>query len=562
VHQVSHIHHIWRWDPSRFLTNLSFAASYQWFGLDVKGYHLINILLHILVSLLVFFLGRLTYPYLDVNPHAKEQGRLFAGAAALIFLTHPVQTSAVTYIVQRSEILIAFFYLAALCLYILYRNTGRIIFYCLSLGAVIFGVFCKPSMVTLPIALILYEWCFLQERGKGKDVALRILPYFLIVLLIPVLLIFTLHQSWDLSLLLSVTKETPNIARHHYLLTQLNVIMTFLRLLFIPVQQNLDYDYPLATSLFQLPTILSSIGILILLGTAVFFWRRQRIVAFAIFWFFLTLSITSSIFPLEDLIFEHRLYLPMVAFAFLIPLLIFSKISYKKAGGIFMALIIVVLSIFSLQRNRLWADGVKFMEDVAKKSPNKARVHNMLGSQYFRIGNMGKALASYSRAIEIKKDYPRALNNRGNIYLHQMNLEEALTDFNEVVRIQPDFAMAYSNRGLISLLRHQYETASADFDKAIELCPGCHEPFYYRGNLHSQQGRYEAAVSDYSETIQRNPYLTDAYLNRGMVYFYYQRAYEKALLDFEKVLDIDFQYKNAVFLRNLTLQAIQSDQEK
>ncbi|MDP2167140.1 MAG: hypothetical protein Q8J64_02275, partial [Thermodesulfovibrionales bacterium] len=316
----------------RYVGYLTFALNFKIHGLDVRGYHVVNILIHIINSLLVYFLVLLTFrtPYLNnplfLNnppspPLAKgglSEGNLIALFSALLFVSHPIQTEAVTYIFQRLASLCAFFYLLSLLLYIKSRLTEkntRYAFYALSLLSAVLAMKTKENAFTLPLVITLYEFFFF--KGSIKSRALRLVPILLTMLIIPLSLIGIDKPVGEIiSGIGTATEGYQGISRWDYFLTQFRVIVTYIRLLFLPINQNIDYDYPVFHSFFDLGVLLSFFFLLSVFGSAVYLFYHSknnpsfRLISFGVFWFFITLSVESSIIPIPMVINEYRLYLP------------------------------------------------------------------------------------------------------------------------------------------------------------------------------------------------------------------------------------------------------------
>ena len=315
---------------------LTFALNYHFNKLDVTGYHVVNIAIHIVNAILVYFLVMLTMqtPAMSKNRLARH-AHFLALASGLIFVSHPIQTQAVTYIAQRFTSLAALFYLLSLVLFIKARlktvqgksflSPLHLVCYCLSLVSAFFAMHTKEISFTLPVVIILYDFFFIDSSiaSLGKRIA-YLLPFILTLVIIPVNTLDLFGQGGAKPLgdvigeIREQVQETPLISRGDYLLTQFNVIVTYIRLLFLPMNQNLDYDYPIARALFQFPTLVSFLFLLALFVLTVYlFIKGYRLISFAIIWFFVTLSVESSIIPIRDVIYEHRVYLPSVGFGIL-----------------------------------------------------------------------------------------------------------------------------------------------------------------------------------------------------------------------------------------------------
>ena len=279
IRDLSHVRAIFDFWPPRFLSNLSFALDYHWHGLDVWGYHAANLAIHLASGLLVFWLVGLTLH----APAMREQKivrdpALFSFFVALLFLIHPIQTQAVTYIVQRSALLSAFFYLLSLYCYSASRMSaerGRgTLLYAGCVLSMVCGMFSKESAVTLPITLLLYEIFLI--RGSGRAVRERAAPLLLGLLIIPL----TIHLTHAMDI---VRQKSPaDISSGHYLLTQFRVMITYLRLLLIPTGQNLDYDLPIYKNFFQAPVFLSAFFLGLVGFLAFKLYRKHRLLSFSI----------------------------------------------------------------------------------------------------------------------------------------------------------------------------------------------------------------------------------------------------------------------------------------
>lgn len=540
VYNFTNLKAMWNYDPSRFLTHSSFALNYYFDQLNVRGYHALNLIIHLAVVLWVYMLSKLTIaPLLG-----RQRGEWLSIFGALIFLTHPIQTSAVTYVAQRSSLLLAFFYLSSLACYVYAHQNNSRKFYMLSLLAAFLGLFSKPTIVTLPLAIIVYEICFLVKRKDAPRAMLKVIPFLAIAALAPVLLILWRYKILDLTQLANITRETATLTRSEYFFTQLNVLMTYIRLLFLPIYQNLDYDYAIAKSLFSMPTIISFMGLLLLLGLGIRLYSKQRLIAVGIFWFFITLSLESSFFPITDVIFEHRLYLPMVGFVFLLPSLLEFFLKKEKIVSIVLIGIIIGYSYLSFERNRLWSDKIVFLKDIVAKSPQKARVHNNLGLAYYERNQIDLAMDSYNTALKLDPDYPEGYCNRGQIYQDQGKYSLALKDFQRALEIRPVYAPVYSNRGYIYGEQGRYELAFRDFEQALKLNPYYVNAYNNRGIIYQKRKQYPLALKDFNQAIDINPRFADAYNNRAIVYIGMEDL-SGAIKDFQRAIELNPNYSLA-----------------
>jgi hypothetical protein len=295
---------------NRPITMLSLMFSYTTSGLNVVGWHIFNISFHIANGLLVYVLILWTVTLPVFRERYRDNARGMALFGALLFALHPIQTESVTYIISRSELLAAFFFLGTFLLFIRGTRKDRFGYYVLALLTSLCAMASKEWAATLPAMLVLYDYLFVSQGSFGKVMkrwpayALLFLPWLLAAY------ILSLYQGqtsagFSMSGIAGITPGT-------YLLSSFNVIWTYVRLLVLPINQNIDYNYPLATTLFEFPALLSFAGHIIVVAAC--FWAYKKkgwlLAPFGVAWFYIILAPTQSFVPIKDLIFEHRVYLP------------------------------------------------------------------------------------------------------------------------------------------------------------------------------------------------------------------------------------------------------------
>ena len=283
--------------PTRPIGMLTFALNYHFHGLDVWGYHLVNLTIHLINALLVWWLTWITFstPVMK-NAAISKHKTMVAFLTGMLFVTHPLATQSVTYIAQRFSSLATLFYLFSLILFVQGKlwQRGRNIPWFLFGGSIVcavMGMLTKEIVFTLPFAIILYDYCFLKAVPWKLEIKDKSLIISFIILVIFILLFLRSHS-------LNIFETVPpdqgysySISMKEYFLTQFRVILTYVRLFVLPVNQNLDYDYPLSTCFFHLKTFLSFSLLLGILATGVLLFKRYRLISFGIFWFFLTMSV-------------------------------------------------------------------------------------------------------------------------------------------------------------------------------------------------------------------------------------------------------------------------------
>jgi len=551
IRNLSDVKAWWNFAPNRPVAIFTFALNYHFNQLDVHYWHLVNLVIHFINAVLVWWLTLLIFssPALKGLQMVRNK-RILAFVTALLFVSHPLATQSVTYIVQRMTSLVAMFYLLSLVLYVKGRLTdkgviSRVLLFSGSFLSASLAMFTKENAFTLPVAILLFEFFFIRTKKFSinfKDYRIIIS----IILFLGAMSIIPLKYSYSIFKPISAAGHPEVILNpYNYLLTQFSVIVKYLQLLLLPINQNLDYSYPISNSFFEIRTVLSFLFLTSLMILAIFLFRKYRIISFGIFWFFLTLSIESSIIPINDVIFEHRTYLPSFGFFIILSIVIGGLFmnNYKALAICTWAIIVLSYSISTYERNKIWKDDLTLWNEIVKKSPNKARSFVNRGFAYSQIGQYDKALADYTKATEIDPMYEISWGNRGYIYFQHGQWGKAINDFSKAIEINPKYAEAYSNRSAAYGKIGQYDKAITDITKVMELTPDYYIAYSNRGAIYATLKQPEKAIADYSRAIELNPEFAEAFCNRGYSYGELGQ-WNKAFADFSTAIGIDPDFKD------------------
>ncbi|MBN1353534.1 MAG: tetratricopeptide repeat protein [Candidatus Omnitrophica bacterium] len=522
------IDRLWHSNPTRFITSLSLALNYQFSPLDVSGYHMFNIAIHLGCAILVWWISLLTFKTPAIAGKCiVDRANLIAFFTGLVFLTHPVQIQAVTYIIQRSTSMSTLLCLLSLIFYIKARLSQKkaqaahipVFYYAGSLTIGAMAVLTKATAAILPFVILLYEFFFLKtEKGINRR---RLMFFFVIVIL---MIITVGYLSGGLNLLKANSTESA----YYYRLTQPRALLTYMRLLFIPIKQNFDYNYPVTRTIFE-PAILISIFIIVLVFIiAIGTFSRHRLISFGIFWFFLSL-LTTNLISREDIMNEHRLYMPMVGYSFFLTNTIYYLFTKRneKSMALTLSAIIIFYSVLTYNRNFVWKNEITLWGDTVRKSSNKERPYINLGNAYARMGDFDRAIESYNKAMGAGSRYmPLAYYNRGNAYKQKGDIGKAISDYTMAIESEDNHGLAYSNkykayynRGNAYRENGDLERAINDYTKAIELNSTYLYAYYSRGSIYEIKGELDRAISDYDKAITRSPVYGYGYLSRARAYF-------------------------------------------
>jgi tetratricopeptide (TPR) repeat protein len=546
--RIKHLQNLLDFSGSRYVGFLSFALNYHFAGLSLFGFHIVNLLIHIANGVLVYWLIRLFFqsPRLIPPPAFAPAAPAIALFTALLFVVHPVQTQAVTYIVQRFASLASLFYLFAVFCYLKWRLSSpefkrRHLWYAAAFLATILAMKTKEITFTLPFMLLLVEYVGFGLPTRKQWIGL--IPFFLTLPIIPLSRPGALGEGEA-----GFARDAFALSRPDYLFTQCKVIMTYLRILVLPVNQNLDYDFPASHSLFEPPVFLSFLFLSALITTAVYLLfvsrraaadPRLRIIAFGILWFFLTLSIESSIIPIRDVIYEHRLYLPSIGFWLAVTTALFGFFPRRRVPvAVGLAGLILLLGFTAYQRNRIWQDEISLWSDVVHHSPNKARPHNNLGVAYADQKRTDEAVSEYKTAIALDPNYADAHNNLGNSLEDLGKHEEAMQEYKTVLMLNPRYARAYYNVGMFYYARGEFSKALEAFEEAIRVEPNLAEARNNLGTIYKENGKYDEAIEQYKKAISLKPDYADAHINLGVAYKKLGR-FNEALIEYQTALALN-----------------------
>ena len=538
----------WKNIGSRPLAIFTLAINYKLNKLDVTGYHIVNLLFHILAGFIAFLLTLeiLSLAAFQKNKTVKEYKVLIALFTAFIFVAHPIQTQAVTYIIQRMAVMAGFFYMWAVLLYIrgrkvhldkkLNNNWKPYAYYAGAFFAGFLAVISKQNAASFPLAFILAEVFFIRDDKQKID------RKFLVVLSSAIGAIILLYV-----IISGLPSEFDKISRSEYLLTQFRVLTKYWQLLFLPVNQHLDYYWPISVSLWGRKEILSLLFLLFTIGIGVWFYRKNWLIAsFGIFWFYLTLSVESSIIPIRDVIFEHRLYMAVFGFGFAISYYAFYFLGAKKAKYPIIALAVLTTVYIgsSINRNRVWKNAYTLWSDCVKKDPKRERAWYWLASYYMTEKDSENARKCYDTSIENNASFPLAYNGRGNLKKETGDLQGALQDYNKAISLDPKYITAFYNRGITNASLNKLDESIKDYDRSIELGNSTSAVYYNRGNAKRRNHDSKGAIEDYNTSLKIDPGYPLAYFNRGLTKAQL-KSHEEAIVDMDMAIKLDS--KNHLF---------------
>ena len=564
IRNLDELGNLWLYYRSRFFAHLSFALNYHFGGQNVWGYHFVNLLIHLTNAILVYTFTQLVFETPVIREQEIANKRHFIALfSAFIFISHPLATQSVTYIVQRMASLVTLFYLLSVASYLKARliqenSMKKIVLFVLSGVAMFMAFFTKENGYSLPISIALVELLLLNNRIViSKSLFKRLLLF----LLICTGLMCYLLNTYSLAILKpippSIFSNFVAITSKSYLYTQFFVVLKYLQLLFLPLYQNVDYDVALSENFADIRTVLSFLGILMLFTLSLFWYKKHRLLSFSVFWFFSTVLIESSFIPISDVINEHRTYLPSVGFCLFLPSALFIIDRHLK---LYLAIPLLLFTIFffsvlTYNRNKVWQNELTLWSDTQQKSPNKVRPLNYLGTEYLDEGNSEKAIACWSKAIEIQPNFKILYFNRGVAFKTQKKWQEAIKDFSTVISIDSSEARSYFFRGEMYSNVKDMENALNDFKRVVYIDPNYKNGWYNLGVCYASLLKWDDAIVAFEQSIARDSTFVSSYINKG-VCLERMGKWQPALENYEKALKIDPTNINAIKNRDLLKNTI------
>jgi protein O-mannosyl-transferase len=510
---------------TRPVAQISFALDYFFHGYQPAGYHVVNIIIHLLTGFFLFLLLRVTLQITktkSLSPLVSDFDNvsILALAAVFVWLVHPLQTQSVTYIVQRMNSMAAMFYVLSMLCYVKGRltqekaNRWMLFGSCIISGVLAVGS--KEIAATLPFFILLYEWYFFSNLNTTW------LRRNLLVISGAVIFIVVLGLIYFGASPLNTLKigyMTRDFTLTQRILSELRIVLMYLGLIFFPYpgRLNLDYDFPLSYSLIHPPTTLLSLLIIVgLIIFSIYIAKRDRIVSFTILWFFGNLFIESSVIPLE-LVYEHRTYMPSM-FVILLTIILLNKyLKLQWARVLLLCLVVSLFSIWTYQRNHVWENEFTLWQDCLKKSPNKARTHSNYAMALILKGKVDEAIVHFRRAVELKPNIPIVHTNLGQAYMQKGMIDEAIVQMKEAIKANPFFIDSYQNLAQAMEKSGQPEDALKYYTDALKIEPGNVEVLNGVGKTLAGQKRYDEAMSYFTSSLKYNPDYAETYNDMGNV---------------------------------------------
>lgn len=516
----------------RPVVSATYALDYALWGLKPFGFHLTNVIIHIINSLLFFKLLLLLFP---VEKGKSPQARLYAVIfGGLIFAVHPIHTEAVSWVSGRTDSLSFTFFIASFIFYIKYSKSSKPLHFFYLILLYVLALLAKEMAVTLPVVLILYD--ISEIGGINRELISKKLRIYLILIAVSVLYLF---MRWY------ILKDIPQRETYFYfygkdiitgVFTMLQTLPLYFRLTLVPV--GLLYHYngylPYVNSIAASGVIVSLIFLIIMAFLAIYFFRKAPVISFSTVIFFVTLIPVMNIVPTMNFMAERFLYIPSISISIALSV-IFLKLYNDKTKQILVILFIVVICIYSymtLSRNFDWKDNKSLFLSAGDKPGTVTYVN--IGNIYANNQEYDKAEVYYRKAIDLRNETLLANVNLGKIFLIRGNFDSSyyyLYKSYQLDTLSPEpmhaLAQLYANSNKIP-------DAISWLERAQKISPNYMNSTEMLQNLKMRQQSGEQLNSTTNDNALKVTGLeNDSYQN------YQKKNYDKAIKELLELIELN-----------------------
>jgi tetratricopeptide (TPR) repeat protein len=485
------------WLGARPLLMLTYWLNYKSSGIDPAAYHAVNLVLHAACAVLVFFVVRRILEWAGIGVKERFGAALFGAA---LFLLHPVQTEAVSYIASRSEDLSVFFFLSALTLFVYRRRAavgfptaiGILVLYLCAMSS-------KEHTAMLPAVLLLTDY-FWNPGFSWKGIWRNWKLY------VPIACGAVAGGYLFRSYLKAGSNagfSIKDFTWYQYLFTQFRALFVYLRLFLLPFGQSVDYAFPVSRTPLEYGAVFYGIFLLALLACAIYYRKRYPVACYGFLLALLLFAPTSSVMPIKDTLAERRLYLPFIGLV-LIACDLVTRIRVNKNYLVAAeAGICIVLAVLTYQRNGVWVSMESLWHDAYRKNPDNPRALMGLGDGYAAEGRCADAVPYFQKAVQLDPEYRNVFNLAG-AYDCAGQAGEALVGYQNALKIKPS-ADAWVHIALLQMKKGQYDDAYRSFDTAQSIDGNDKDIYNYRGILDLAESRFDHAQTQFQFVLQRHP---------------------------------------------------------
>ncbi|MBF0504858.1 MAG: tetratricopeptide repeat protein [Candidatus Omnitrophica bacterium] len=447
-----------------------FAVEWHWWKNWVYGWHTVSVSVHILAAFALYFL-------LD----RLFNRNMLALLTALIFVAHPVHNEAVVYVNSMGDALASLFVLSSLLLYVCFRRSQkpawRAASYWASLLLFPLGLLSKETSFVLAGLIPFMDFLLLQDKkyfwDRVRGTTAATWPFLLLAITYVILraTVLNFSNSFNFYNQENVFTSHPSIR----IMTFFKALTQYTGFLFFPYQLRVERQLPWAQSIFEWDVLTGGIIAGTLLVAAFKYWKTKPWISFGIGWFFIAIAPASNILiPINAVIYEHFLYLPMIGIALIFVHFILDWTEGFRARwllSVIMGVILILFCLINIRRNLDWRTSIGFYEQLITFRPDDYRVINNLGMEYANKGILDKAEATYLKAIALDPHNPVAYHNIAGTYRDTGRTELALKNFQKALELNPNFIFSYRSLADLYWRLGQYDKCRDCLLRILQIDP-------------------------------------------------------------------------------------------
>ena len=538
------------WHP---LTSISLMLDAQVFGLNPGGYHFVNVLLHTIGVLLLFFALR------------QMTGATWRSAfVAALFAIHPLRAESVAWISERKDVLSGVFFFLALLTYVRYVRKPSIGAYLVLTACFTLGLLAKAMLVTLPFLLLLLDYWPLRRFAVVAETAVDARarpPVSVSRLILEKLPLLALVGATSIATILSQEQALASASSWSMRWRVENALVTiwiYLREMVWPVHLAVFYPHPKGSILLWI--VILALFFFLAVSVGAFLWRKKYPYLFT-GWFWYVGMLVPVIGLVQVGLQAHAdryTYLPQIGIYLLVTWsvaeLFAARKSYRLILGGLATAIIATLMIVAWRQTGYWSDPVRFWEHTLAVTENNEVAERGIGTALLKVGRIEEAIAHDRAALRIHPHDPLGLTNLANALLQNKEVPEAIEHYREVVRLSPNDSELRSNLAKALAQNGAPQEAIDQFRAALRIRPGNSDAAYSLGNMLLEQGNPDEAISYFRKAIVSDPKNIDAHYNLGIA-LSRKGELDQAIAEFETTIRVQPQHAGAQ--NNLTLALLQ-----
>jgi tetratricopeptide (TPR) repeat protein len=485
------------------LTILVLAIEYHFFKLNETGYHAVNLFLHLLNVMLVFF---------AVLKLSKKTEVAFV--TCLLFGIHPLHVESVAWAAELKDLLYTFFFLSAYFFYLKYLEELKSKYYIIALFLFLLSLLSKAMAASLPMVLILTEY-YLGRKMNAK-LWFEKIPFFLMAIGLGLVAVVAQRTAGATEMMVFPFQERIVYASYGFI--------NYLYKVLFPLQLSAYYPYPVSPG-ESIPVVyyIFLVAFILIIVAVLYSIRFTKKIIFGIGFFSITVFLVLQLLPVGRVIMADRYsYIPSIGIFYLLGEGFYSL--WSKNQKIIPITLVSILAVFfsikTFSQCGVWKNSITLWSDVIKQHQTVSIAYNNRSLALKSDKKFDQALEDCSKAILLDANYSEAYINRGTILRDMNRYDEALKDYNTAISQKPNFEKAYVNRGILYLFTNKFNEALADFNNSIQLNSNFAESHYHQGLVYYNLKRYDEAINSYTKAIKLRPYYAEAYFSRGVSEYY------------------------------------------